>query len=281
MSRPAPRLRWWRELLYILGFYTVYTLVRNTQGSAAVSAAKAFANARRVIDWEQALGIYHEEPVQQAFLDARWFISFWNVFYGTAHFVVTIGALVLMFRTMAHRYPLWRNTLAFTTALALIGFATFPLMPPRLLPPGYGYVDTLRVIGGLWSFDSGAMQKVSNQYAAMPSLHFAWAAWSTLVLYPAMKQWWSRALTASYPVLTLFAIVVTANHFVLDAVGGALVLGVGFVLGRELTRRLEQRVPAVDDDGVAAVVGGRGAGEVDGEAREVVGGAGPASRDAR
>jgi hypothetical protein len=281
MSGPptAHRLRWWRELLYILGFYTVYTVVRNTQGSAAVSAAKAFANARHVIGWERALGIYHEESVQDAFLDARWFISFWNVFYGTAHFIVTVAALVLMFRTMANRYPLWRNTLAFTTGLALIGFATFPLMPPRLLPPGYGFVDTLRVIGGLWSFDSGAMQKVSNQYAAMPSLHFAWATWCTIVLYPAMKQWWSRTLVASYPLLTLFAIVVTANHFVLDAVGGALALGVGFLLGRALTRRLEQRVPAVDDDGVAAVVGGGGAGQVDGDAREVVGGTGPASRD--
>jgi hypothetical protein len=280
-ERAAPRLRWWRELLYILAFYSVYTFVRNTQGSAAVSAGKAFANARRVIDWERALGMYHEESIQELFLDARWFISFWNVFYGTAHFVVTVGALVLMFRTMAHRYPLWRNTLAFTTALALIGFATFPLMPPRLLPPGYGFVDTLRVVGGLWSFDSGAMQKVSNQYAAMPSLHFAWSAWSALVLYPAMKHGWSRALTASYPVLTLFAIVVTGNHFVLDAVGGAVVLGAGFLLGRELTRRLEQRVRPVDDDRVAAVVGGSRTGEVDGDAAEVLGRAEAAGGDPR
>ncbi len=275
------RLRWWRELLYIAVFYSVYTLIRNTQGSASVSAAKAFANARHVISWERALGIYHEESVQEAFLGAEWFISFWNVFYGTAHFVVTVWALVLMFRTMKDRYPLWRNTLAFTTGLALIGFATFPLMPPRLLPPDYGFVDTLRVIGGLWSFDSGAMQKVSNQYAAMPSLHFAWAAWSTVVLYPAMKRTWARVLVASYPALTLFAIVVTGNHFVLDAVGGALVLGAGFLAGRTLTRRLEQRVGAVDDDGVAGVEGGGGAGEVDGQPGEVLGPAPAAGGDAR
>ena len=282
MTEPrTSRLRWWRELLYILAFYSVYTLIRNTQGSASVSAGKAFANARRIVDWERALGVYHEESIQDAFLGAEWFISFWNVFYGTAHFVVTVGALVLMFRTMKDRYPLWRNTLAFTTALALIGFATFPLMPPRLMPPDYGYVDTLRVIGGLWSFDSGAMQKVSNQYAAMPSLHFAWSTWCALVLYPAMKHRWSRILTASYPWLTLFAIVVTANHFVLDAVGGAVVLGVGFLLGRALTRFLEQRVGAVDADAVAGVVGGRGAGEVDGDAGEVLGRAPAAGGDTR
>ena len=266
-----PRLRWWRELLYILAFYSVYTLIRNTQGSATVSAAKAFANARHVIRWEEALGSFREEAIQQAFLGARWFISFWNVFYGTAHFVVTVAALVLLFRRMPWRYPLWRNTLAFTTALALIGFATFPLMPPRLLPPDYGFVDTLRVVGGLWSFDSGAMQKVSNQYAAMPSLHFAWSTWCTLVLYPMVSRRWLRALVVSYPALTLFAIVVTANHFWLDAAGGAVVLGVGFLAGRAFTRFLEDRVRPVDHERVAGVVGGGLTGEVDGHPAEVGG----------
>lgn len=279
MNNAGSRLRWWRELLYILAFYSVYTLIRNTQGSASVSAAKAFANARRVIRWEEAVALFHEEAIQQAFLGARWFISFWNVFYGTAHFVVTVAALVLMFRRMPARYPLWRNTLAFTTALALIGFATFPLMPPRLLPPDYGFVDTLRVVGGLWSFDSGAMQKVSNQYAAMPSLHFAWSTWSAIVLYPMTRRLWLRVLVVSYPALTLFAIIVTANHYWIDAVGGALVLGVGFVAGRALTRFLEDRVRPVDDEGVAGVVGRRPAGEVDGHPAEVLGGAPATSGD--
>lgn len=275
----SPRLRWWREILYILAFYSVYTLIRNTQGSAAVSTAKAFANARHVIRWEEFLHMFHEEAIQEAFLDARWFISFWNVFYGTAHFVVTVAALVLLFRRVPRRYALWRNTLAFTTGLALIGFAGFPLMPPRLLPPDYGFVDTLRVIGGLWSFDSGAMQKVSNQYAAMPSLHFAWATWSTIVLYPMTKRTWLRALVVSYPALTLFAIVVTGNHYWLDAAGGALVLAVGFVAGRALTRFLEDRVRPVDDERVAGVVGRRLTGEVDGHPAEVLGGTPASSGD--
>lgn len=257
-----PRLRWWREVAYILAFYVVYTFVRNTQGSAAVSAAHAFQNARDVIRVEQVLGLFFEEAIQDVFLPVEWFVSFWNVFYGTAHFVVTVTALVLLFRAMPARYPLWRNTLACTTALALIGFATFPLMPPRLLPHHYGFVDTLRVIGGLWSFDSGTMQKLSNQYAAMPSLHFAWAMWSTIVLYPLVERRWSRALVLAYPAMTLFAVVVTANHYWLDAAGGAMALGIGLVLGRALTRwnavRSEDRVPAVDQERVPRVVGGGG-----------------------
>ena len=127
----------------------LYSAIRNTQGSAAVSAQHAFNNAKQIIRWEEWLRIYNEEAVQDAFLDATRFIQFWNVYYGTAHFVVTAGALIWLFRRQPWRYALWRNTLAWTTALALIGFALYPLMPPRLLPASYSYVDTLREIGGL------------------------------------------------------------------------------------------------------------------------------------
>ena len=229
------RLRWWKEVLYIAAFYGLYSFIRNTQGSASVSAAHAFANARDVIRVEEALRLYFEEGLQEAFLGWRPFIQFWNLFYGTFHFVVTIAALVLLFRRFPARYPRWRNTLAATTGLALIGFATYPLMPPRLLPTSYGFVDTLRVYGGLWSFDSGPVAQVSNQYAAMPSLHMGWSIWSTLVLYPMLRRPWSRVTVALYPAATLFAIVVTANHYWLDAVGGAAVLAAGAAAGFALT----------------------------------------------
>ena len=254
----APRLRWWKELLYILGFYLVYSIVRNTQGSASVSETHAFDNAKRVISVERHLGLFHEETIQHAFVHWHGFVEFWDVFYGTAHFVVTAFALIWMFRAFKDRYPVWRNTLACTTALALIGFAFFPLMPPRLLAtvPGthYGLIDTLKTFGGLWSFDSGAMQKVSNQYAAMPSLHFAWSLWCALVLIPQLRSRPAKVLAGIYPGLTLFAIVVTANHYFLDAVGGVAVLTMGYLLSRAIasvSRRAvpvtEARAPAVSD----------------------------------
>jgi hypothetical protein len=226
-----PHLRWWREVLYVLAFYGIYSFVRNQFGSAAVSSDTAFDNARRIIDLQEAIGLSFEEGLQDAFLDATWFIKGWNIFYGTFHFVVTAFALGYLFRCWKSRYVRWRTTLACTTALALIGFALFPLMPPRLLPASYGYVDTLAEIGGLWSFDSDAMADISNQYAAMPSLHFAWSAWSAFVLVPALRQRWLRVLVLAYPVATVFAIIVTANHFWLDAAGGAIVLATGYLLG--------------------------------------------------
>jgi hypothetical protein len=231
LDRP-PQLRWWKEAAYIAAFYAVYSVIRNQFGSAAVSASEAFGNARDVIQVERWLGSYHEETIQQWFLDDRAFIQFWNLFYGTFHFVVTTVAIIWLFRWQPWRYVRWRTTLAATTGIALLGFALYPLMPPRLLPSSYGFVDTLRTYGGLWSFDDGAMSKVSNQYAAMPSLHFGWSLWCCLVFYPALKRPWARALAVGYPVLTLFAIVVTANHFWLDAAGGAAALGFGIVVGR-------------------------------------------------
>lgn len=226
-SRP---LRWWREVAYVVVFYAVYSAVRNG-GVAEGSAGEAFANARDVIAVERRLGLYVEEGVQQAFLDHEWFIRVWNIFYGSAHFVVTAAILVWLFRTSAARYRIWRTVLAVTTALALIGYAAFPLMPPRLLPPSYGFVDTLAVVGGLWSFDSGAVASVSNQYAAMPSLHFAWSAWCALAVASVARRRWVPVVAVLYPAATLFAIVVTANHFWLDAVGGAVVLAAGSVAG--------------------------------------------------
>jgi len=273
MSTSAPadrrvRLRWWKEAIYVLLFYGVYSVIRNQFGSAAVSPSRALAHARDVIRIERALGSFHEEAVQKAFLGWHTFIQFWNIYYGTFHFVVTTFCIFWLFRKFPQDYVKFRTALAITTGLALIGFATFPLMPPRLLPAHYGFVDTLQSYGGLWSFDSGAMQKVSNQYAAMPSLHFGWSTWCALVLVPRVKPMWLKALCFLYPLATLFAIVVTANHYWLDAAGGALILTVGMVVGTWWSRRspaypeqvdsLEDGVAAVDDEGIARVVPGGG-----------------------
>lgn len=230
----ARALRWWRELAYVAVLYAVYSLIRNQFGSAAVGEAEALANAERVIALERALGTFHEVAVQQWFLDARPVVQALNVLYGTLHFAVTIGVLVWLFRSRPADYLVLRTVLVAATALALVGFAAFPLLPPRLLPPGYGFVDTVRDLGGLWSFESAPVAAVSNQYAAMPSLHFAWSAWCALALVPALRRRLAKAVAAAYPALTLVVIVVTANHYWVDAAGGLVVLGLGWLSWRVL-----------------------------------------------
>lgn len=156
--------------------------------------------------------------------------------------------MVWTYRRYPWRYPLWRNTLAATTGVALAGFTLFPLMPPRLLddcgPFGacesFGFTDTLAQVGGLWSFDSGTMAEISNQFAAMPSLHFAWSLWCFFVLYNYLPWRAARIAIAVYPWLTLFAIIVTGNHYWLDAVGGAAALGLGYLIAAPTTRGIDR-----------------------------------------
>ena len=209
-------------------------MARNTQGSGSTSPTHAFRNARVVIKLEEALGLYHEESIQKIFLSVRPMMKAFNVYYGTAHFLVTAGVLMWLYVRHPDRYPRWRWSLACTTLLGLVGFVAFPLMPPRLISPAFGmgsYVDTLHTIGGLWNFEDGAIAKLSNQYAAMPSLHFAWSLWCCLALWPRLRSSWGRALAIAHPVITLLAIVATANHYWLDAVGGAVTLLAGWLLG--------------------------------------------------
>jgi membrane-associated phospholipid phosphatase len=195
------------------------------------------------VDLERWFGLFQEHRIQSWFLQSHLVIHTLDDFYGTAHFAITLGALVFLFRRQPQRYPLWRNVLAITTALALIGFAFFPLLPPRLLPPSFQIVDTLRTVGGFWSFDSGPMNAVSNQYAAMPSLHFAWALWCAMALAPAVRHRVARVAVWCYPVLTLLCIVVTGNHYLVDAIGGAVTLAAGYA-GARLIHSALSREPS-------------------------------------
>lgn len=235
-------LYWWVEVVLILAFYLVYTAIRNANEGGEI---EAFRNARDVISWERALGLYFEEVWQEWALSFKPLVIALNYVYGSLHFVVTGGAIIYLFRKFPNDYPRWRNTLAVTTGLALVGFILWPLMPPRLLPGSFGYVDTLARYPTIWSFDSGAMQEISNQFAAMPSLHFAWAAFCACALVPRVRTRWARWSLAIYPAITLLAIVLTGNHYWLDAVGGAVVFAVGYAIASRCTRAgRKARAPA-------------------------------------
>lgn len=288
------RTLWWKEVLIMGVFYLIYSWSRNLFGSAQIAAdgvpEQAFHNAERVIEWQLAMGLYHEETVQSWFIDNTLFMQFWNVYYGTAHFIVTITVFWVLFRKRPDVFPIWRNTLAIMTGLAIIGFSLFPLMPPRLLdqpcpgttesttdfggrciesdlrgagPDGvqerpwvapydsddtFGFVDSLAEVGGPWSFESDTMKSISNQYAAMPSLHIGWSSWCAFALYPLARRKRTRIALLLYPAATLFCIVVTANHYWLDGIGGLIALASGFFAGWGLHEfnqwRLQRKSPA-------------------------------------
>ncbi len=264
------RVYWWKEAFLVIAFYVVYSWIRNQFGSNRIAAEgiprAAFRNAERMIRWEQAVGLYHEVTIQQWFLPYTWFIQFWNIFYGTAHFIVTLSVFAVLFWKRPSVFPQWRNALAAMTALAIIGFAFYPLMPPRLLDApcpweepgrwggrciasdlrdeetGFGFVDTLAEYGGPWSFDSETVASISNQYAAMPSLHIGWSTWCAIAMWPLLRRRWSKALMLLYPLVTLFTIVVTANHYWIDGVGGLVVFGLGALIGWRFHRWNQERL---------------------------------------
>ncbi len=239
--RPVRRGQWWREVLLVAVFYGLYTLVRDIRGNKPVSVFQAFHNARRLIHVERWFGLFHEADVQHFFLHDRWLIEACDDYYGTLHFIAAVAVLVTLFFWFPDHYRRWRNTLAVATGVALIGFMFFPMMPPRLLPPGYHFVDTLRVIGGLWNFSSGPVNDVSNQYAAMPSLHTTWAAWCACATVGIVRPWWGKVLLFVYPLVTIFAVVVTANHFFGDVIAGLLLLGLSYLLARLFTGWVDRR----------------------------------------
>ncbi|MGI8491613.1 MAG: phosphatase PAP2 family protein [Acidimicrobiales bacterium] len=234
-------MRWWREVILIAVFYGAYSAVRDIHGNKPVSVFRAATNAKRVISLEKLLGAFQEARVQGWFIGNRPFMKFWDAYYGTTHFAAVVAVLLLLFFRYPERYRLWRNTLAATTALALIGFEFFPLLPPRLLPASYHFVDTLKTIGGLWDFENGPVNAVSNQYAAMPSLHTAWSAWCAMAVIGLVRPWWGKLLLLLYPLGTIFGIVVTGNHYFADVAGGLLILGVGYGLAELFTPWMDRR----------------------------------------
>lgn len=232
-TSPAARSHWLREVVIVLGFYYSYELIRRFVHFGKVRP-RAFRNQLYLIRLERTLHIYNESTVQKAFLGARWFIRIMNVYYGTLHFVITAGLLLWVYLRRHHHYRSFRNLLGMTTGLALIGYVAYPLAPPRMYPCHGCFVDTLDTVGGLWSYHSGAAKAIANPFAAMPSLHFGWALWCGTVLWSFARHRSVRALSVIYPVITLLAIVVTANHYWLDAAGGAVI----FLAASQVLRRI-------------------------------------------
>ncbi|PWI14464.1 inositol phosphorylceramide synthase [Streptomyces sp. Act143] len=231
--RPLHRPRLWAELLCTGLLYWAYTLTRN-----AVPAHRAAALHRAHAIWhaERLLHVDIELTVNHAADRIGWLIVGMNYYYATLHFIVTIGVLIWLYVRHPDRYRAVRTALYTATLLALIGFAFCATAPPRFLS-GQGFIDTVVVHHTWGSWASGDVASLSNQYAAMPSVHIIWSAWSGLTLAFLARRTWVRVLGVCYPVATFTVILATANHFVTDAAAGAVTLAIAFLLQESFTGR--------------------------------------------
>ncbi|MHB8452491.1 MAG: phosphatase PAP2 family protein [Mycobacteriales bacterium] len=215
------RPSWWLEIGYLVVGYAVYAAIRDLHGrlTGVRQTAKAYADGRAVWHVERVLHIDIERAVQDFFLRHHTVLRVLGGFYGSAHFVLTGAVLVWLLLRRPELYRFWRTVLAVTTAVALAVFALFPTAPPRLLPGGL--VDTLARVGGLWSYNHGVVEHISDPYAAMPSLHLAWASWTVAALWVALPATrWIRLLLAGYLTLVLVTVLATGAHYLLDTVAG-------------------------------------------------------------
>lgn len=229
----------WFEVLLIAVSYLTYSAIRN---AVPEQRTVALDNADWVWRTEHALGIGVEPAINHAADSVTWLIVTMNYYYATLHFVVTIGVLVWLYRTHPGRYAATRLVIFATTGTALLGYYLFPLAPPRLMRGGH-FIDTVEVHGTWGSTASGNLADMSNQYAAMPSMHIGWSVWCGLTIAVLARPLWARVLGACYPVLTLTVIVCTANHFWLDAMGGLACLGFGFLFSFGWYGRVAYRLP--------------------------------------
>ncbi|MEV8305847.1 phosphatase PAP2 family protein [Streptomyces flavidovirens] len=234
-----PRI--WFEILLIAVSYWTYSLIRN---AVPEQKAAALRNADWIWKAEQNLGIAVEETVNRAVNSVTWLIVSMNYYYATLHFIVTIGVLVWLFRFHPGRYAATRLVLFATTGIALLGYYLYPLAPPRLMNK-HGFIDTVLVHHTWGSMASGNFKNMSNQYAAMPSMHIGWSLWCGVTIFALATVPWAKILGLLYPTLTLVVIVATANHFWLDAVGGLLCLAFGYALSSSWYGALPSRLPKV------------------------------------
>ncbi|MER5761224.1 phosphatase PAP2 family protein [Streptomyces sp. NPDC002082] len=237
--RVPRRPRIWFEVLLIAVSYWTYSLIRN---AVPEQKAAALANADWIWKVEQTLGIAVEQKVNHAVDSVTWLVVGMNYYYATLHFVMTIGVLVWIYRFHPGRYAATRLILFATTGVALVGYYFYPLAPPRLMN-GQNFIDTVLVHHTWGSMASGNLKHMSNQYAAMPSMHIGWSLWCGLTIFAVASAPWARILGLLYPTATLVVIVSTANHFWLDAVGGMLCLAFGYAVSRSWYGSLPHRLP--------------------------------------
>lgn len=234
-----------REVGLLVGLYVLYS---GTRLAAGGSWAAARHHASVLLDMEKAIGLDVEHGLNAAVSQITWLAVGSSYWYGSLHYLVTGTVLVLLYLRRPLIYPAARTALMGATLLALFGYVFYPTAPPRLTP---GYIDTVSESAGYGWWPTTAEQAangastVTNQIAAMPSMHVGWALWVSIMLAVLARRRWVKVLAFGYVTITTLVVVWTANHWILDAVAGiALVLGAWLVSARVYGLRRRAAVPA-------------------------------------
>ena len=216
-SRPRGAGRW-VDVLVLVFLSWVFDAINDL---GAVRQHLAEHHARQVLDLERSLHLAPELALNK-WLGAHHVLSQIVVFYyENIHAGVTFAVLGWLWWHRPDILPRLRPTLVLVNLVGLAVFWTWPVAPPRMLV-SRGYLDLVASVHHVPVWHAGAIAVESNQLAALPSLHIAWAVWSALAVWVICSRAWVRAIAVVYPLVTTFAVMATANHFLADAVTGAL-----------------------------------------------------------
>ena len=206
-----------RQLALFAGAYYLYRIVR---GIVDGQAALAFENARNLVDAERALGLFFEPGLQAWAEGTNWIVTVSSWMYVNSHFVVTTTFLIWLYIARNHAFYFVRNMFLVAMGLALVGYMAYPTAPPRFLPE-WGFSDSVANFVGENAEQSANV--LYNPFAAVPSMHVAFALMIAIPAIILVKHRALKVLWAFYPLVVTFVVMVTANHFWLDAALGALV----------------------------------------------------------
>lgn len=212
------------EASLIYAAYFCYYMVR---GLVKDQVSTAHVNAHRLVDLERSLRMFVEPQAQQFALQHDWIIDVMNWVYVWFHWPVIAIVLIWLFFNYPSDYVLFRNGILISGALALLVFAFFPVAPPRFIPE-FGFVDTIeqRSYSQHVLLPSG----LANKYAAVPSLHAGWNLLMAIAIVRNARSYAFKTAAVILPIMMTLSIVLTGNHYILDAVAGDAIALAGLVL---------------------------------------------------
>jgi hypothetical protein len=231
-TRADGRAPVWLEAIVVLWLLWLYDAINNL---APLRRIVALHNAASVLALERSLNISPELALD------RWFAShatlglFLSYYYVAAHFLVTFGLLAYLWWRKPRTYRPLRTQLVVINLIGFVIFWLFPVAPPRMLASD-GFRDIIAITGAVGDFHTGALATTADQYAAMPSLHIAWASWCAVVVWSVFKSRIARGLALCYPFVTAFVVLATGNHFLLDVLAGAVVAAAAVTIERAAAR---------------------------------------------
>jgi PAP2 superfamily len=225
-----PRVSLARQVAIVLGAVTAYFLVR---GATEGSVSQAVRNAGHVVSFERLFGLDVERSLQTSVAGWPEVTTVLNWIYIWGHWPVIAVTLIWLARRHPLVYYRTRNAMLISGAVGLVVFISFPVAPPRLA--GLGMIDTVTEGSHAYRVLQPAM--FTNQYAAMPSLHVGWDLLIGLAIFVAARHTLVRAIGVAMPIAMATAVVLTANHYIIDAVVGAALTTACWVACGPLSRR--------------------------------------------